>query len=64
MTFLICNNALKQFANYTARKSGVTQEVAIKELTDNLIPGAVLVPTMLIAINRAQEQGCSYLYSG
>jgi len=64
VTFLICNNALKQFANYTARKSGTTHEVALKELHDNLVPGAVLVPTMLIAINRAQERGCSYLYSG
>ena len=64
VTFLICNNALKQFANYTARKSGVAHDVALKELHDNLVPGAVLVPTMLIAINRAQERGCSYLYSG
>lgn len=63
-TFLLCNNALKQFANYTARKSGLSVEAAHRELTDNLIPGTVLVPTMLIAINRAQEHGCSYLYSG
>ena len=63
-TFLLCNNALKQFANYTARKSGLTVEAAHRELTENLVPGAVLVPTMLIAINRAQENGCSYLYSG
>jgi intracellular sulfur oxidation DsrE/DsrF family protein len=64
VTFLICDNALKQFANYTARKSGVTHDVALKELHDNLVPGAIAVPTMLIAINRAQERGCSYLYSG
>jgi RNA polymerase sigma factor (TIGR02999 family) len=64
VTFLVCNNALEQFATHTARKSGTTHEVALKELHDNLVPGAVLVPTMLIAIGRAQERGCAYLSSG
>ena len=63
-TFLICGNALNQFANYTAKKNGTTQEVALEELRANLLPGTIVVPTMLIGINRAQEQGCSYLYSG
>ena len=64
VTFLICDNALKQFSGYIARKSGSTPEQALEELRGNLVPGAIAVPTMLIAINRAQEKGCSYLYSG
>ena len=64
VTFLLCDNALKQFSGYVARKSGSTPEQAHEELRSNLVPGTVLVPTMLIAINRAQEKGCSYLYSG
>ncbi|HKG91909.1 MAG TPA: hypothetical protein VKA84_08470 [Gemmatimonadaceae bacterium] len=63
-TFLLCDNALTQFSGYLARRSGSTQDAAYQELRANLLPGTVLVPTMLIAINRAQERGCSYLYSG
>lgn len=64
VTFLLCDNALKQFSGYIARKGGSTPEQALEELRTNLVPGTVLVPTMLIAINRAQEKGCSYMYSG
>lgn len=59
-----CNLALTVVSGMTAPKAGVTADVAKKEWTAGLLPGVVLVPSGVYAVNRAQETGCTYCYGG
>jgi hypothetical protein len=59
-----CNLALTVVSGLTAAKAGVTADVAKKEWTAGLLPGIVLVPSGVYAVNRAQETGCTYCYGG
>lgn len=62
---LSCRTAMRGFAKSLAdeHKFGSADEIE-RDLTSSLIPGVVMVPTMVIAIGKAQERGCSYLYTG
>jgi len=64
VTFLICDSALRFAAEGLAAKSGRRVEEVHQDLRDGVVRGAVLVPAMIVAIGRAQERGCAYLYSG
>ena len=62
---LSCRTALRGMAHELAAKNKFGSEEDIeRDLTASLIPGVVLVPVMVIAIGRAQEQHCTYLYTG
>lgn len=62
---LSCRTALRYFAAELAgqKKFGSAEEIE-RDLTASLIPGVILVPAMIIAIGRAQEQHCTYVYTG
>ena len=62
---LSCRTALRGFADWMAseRKYGTKDEIE-RDLTASLLPGVVLVPAMIIAIGRAQEHGCAYIFTG
>lgn len=62
---LTCHNALRGMARGLARgkKFGTADEIE-RDLIASLVPGVVLVPAMVIAIERAQKQGCAYQYTG
>ncbi len=62
---LSCRTALRGLSAEFAKekKYGTAAEIE-RDLTGMLIPGVVLVPAMIIAIGRAQEQHCSYVYTG
>lgn len=62
--FLVCNTSLAQASRALASRTNQQQADVHRELVDALVPGAVLVAAMIIAINRAQERGCTYLYCG
>ena len=64
MIICACNIALTVVSSMAAPKAGVTADVAKKEWTANLLPGVVLVPSGVYAVNRAQETGCTYCYAG
>lgn len=59
-----CNMALGALSGMAAAKAGVTADVAAKEWTAGLLPGVVLVPSGVYAVNRAQEAGCTYCFGG
>lgn len=62
---LSCRTALRGLASELAEKKTFgTAEAIERDLTASLIPGVVLVPAMVIVISRAQEQRCTYLYTG
>lgn len=60
----VCHLALTALSSMAAKGAGVTPEVALKEWEAGLIPGAMLVPSGVLAVGRAQEHGCSYCFAG
>jgi intracellular sulfur oxidation DsrE/DsrF family protein len=60
--FIMCNNALNFWSMNVAKASGQTQEAVRAEFLANLVPGVVIVPAMVMAIDQAQARGCSYMH--
>jgi len=61
VVFLMCNNALKIRSRALATERGESFETVYEDLKASRIPGTVLVPALVIALNRAQEAGFSYV---
>ncbi len=59
--FLMCNTALRLRSRAIAKERGETYETVYKDLEASRLPGTILVPAMVVAINRAQEKGITYL---
>lgn len=59
--FLACNTALRKRAHAMSEALGVPYDALYAELSEGRIPGVILVPAMVVAVNRAQEAGFSYL---
>lgn len=59
-TFIICNNAMTFFAEMVAKAQGVEAEAVYEDFKAAILPGVVLVPAMVIAIEKAQQAGLSY----
>jgi len=62
--FTVCNVALTVISGMLASNAGVTGDAAKQEWTQSLMPGMNLVPVGVLAVNRAQERGCTYCYGG
>lgn len=59
-----CNVALTAFSGMAAAAAGLPPQNARAEWVANLIPGVVVVPAGVVAVNRAQEHHCTYSYGG
>lgn len=62
--FTVCNVAMTVLSGMTSKNAGVTPEAAKQEWQAHLIPGMNLVPSGVLAVNRAQEAGCTYCNGG
>jgi intracellular sulfur oxidation DsrE/DsrF family protein len=62
--FTACNVALTKISEKLAGNAGVTPAAAHDEWVAALQPGVTLVPIGVLAVNRAQEKGCTYCYGG
>jgi len=62
----VCNVALTVFSGMIASKmgGGATGESVKADLVANLVPGVVVVPSGVLAVNRTQEKGCTYTFAG
>ena len=58
--FTCCNVALTAVSGLLSKNAGVTPEAAYAEWRAGLLPGVTLVPSGVLAVNRAQEKGCTY----
>ncbi len=59
-----CNMALTVLSGMTSKNAGVDAATAKKQWVAGLVPGVVLVPSGVLAVNRAQEKGCTYCSGG
>ncbi|MBM4188347.1 MAG: hypothetical protein FJ206_13685 [Gemmatimonadetes bacterium] len=60
-TFLMCNNAFRLWVGRLAGMGFGKAEEIEPEIRANLVPGVVTVPAMVIAVNRAQRKGLTYI---
>jgi hypothetical protein len=59
--FAVCQMATRACSMAIARHTGGKPEEIYTELTSNLIPNAHMVPAGIVAVNRAQERGYSFV---
>ena len=58
---LVCNVALGNWARGWAERAKRDTEEVVAEARANLIPGAILVPSGIYGLIRAQNAGCAYM---
>ena len=57
----VCSMATRATAQVAAQKTGGNVDAIFKELTENLVPNGRMVPAGIVAVNRAQERGYSFV---
>jgi len=60
IVFLMCNTALRMRSRAIATERNETYETVYEDLKASRLPGMILVPALVVAINRAQEAGFTY----
>jgi intracellular sulfur oxidation DsrE/DsrF family protein len=60
----VCNIALTLTAGMVAKKLRKDGAAVKQEWVTSLLPGVQVVPSGVIAVNRAQEKGCAYCFAG
>lgn len=61
--FAVCSMSTRGIATRIAKANGLEVDAVIKEITSNLIGNAHMVPAGVLAVNRAQEHGYSFIYA-
>jgi intracellular sulfur oxidation DsrE/DsrF family protein len=58
---LVCNIAAGNVGHSIAERTKQDAESVQREVRANLVPGAILVPSGIYALIRAQNAGCAYM---
>jgi len=61
--FAVCQMSTRGIATRIAKANGVETDSIVKEITSNLIGNAHMVPAGVLAVNRAQEHGYTFIYA-
>jgi intracellular sulfur oxidation DsrE/DsrF family protein len=61
--FAVCAMSTRGIAGRIAKANGLETDSVFKEITANLIGNSRMVPAGVLAVNRAQERGYSFIYS-
>jgi intracellular sulfur oxidation DsrE/DsrF family protein len=61
--FAVCQMSTRGIAGRIAKANGLETDAVVKEITANLIGNARMVPAGILAVNRAQERGYSFIYA-
>jgi len=59
--FLVCNRASMNWARGAAERTKTDLEQVQNDVRNGLVPGAVLMPTGVFSLVRAQNAGCAYM---
>ena len=60
----VCNVALTVLSGFAADAAGLPKESAKQEWLAGMFRGVHVVPSGVLAVNRAQKKGCTYCYAG
>jgi intracellular sulfur oxidation DsrE/DsrF family protein len=60
--FAVCSMATRAAAQLAATKTGGNADAIFKELTENLVSNGHMVPAGIVAVDRSQERGYSFVY--
>ena len=60
--FILCNNAFNVWMGLLGGGDPAKSAELRKEFEPNMLPGVFLVPAMVVAVNQAQRNGCTYMY--
>jgi intracellular sulfur oxidation DsrE/DsrF family protein len=61
--FAVCATSTRGIAGRIAKANNVEVDAVVKEITANLIGNSHMVPAGILAVNRAQERGYSFIYA-
>jgi intracellular sulfur oxidation DsrE/DsrF family protein len=61
--FAVCQMSTRGIAARIAKANGLETDAVVKEIVANLIPNARMVPAGVLAVNRAQEHGYSFVFA-
>jgi intracellular sulfur oxidation DsrE/DsrF family protein len=61
--FAVCLMSTQGIAGRITKTNGVETDTVVKEIAANLIGNAHVVPACILAVNRAQERGYSFIYA-
>jgi intracellular sulfur oxidation DsrE/DsrF family protein len=62
--FGICDMALTVMSQMAGQKMKMDGAEIKKDWVSGILPGIQIVPSGVLAVNRAQEHGCTYCYAG
>ncbi len=62
--FGICDMALTVYSKMTGEKMKMDPADVKKDWVSGILPGIQIVPSGVLAVNRAQEHGCTYCFAG
>ena len=62
--FGICDIALTVYSKMVGDKMKMDAAEVKKDWVSGILPGIQIVPSGVLAVNRAQEHGCTYCYAG
>lgn len=62
--FGVCDMALTFYSMMHAKKANLDAAEVKKDWVAGIMPGIQIVPSGVLAINRAQELGCTYVFAG
>lgn len=62
--FIACGRSLRRHSGELANAFGTPVDQVRAELQANLLPGVIEVPAFIVAVNRAQEAGLTYVALG
>jgi intracellular sulfur oxidation DsrE/DsrF family protein len=60
----VCDMALTVYSGMIGKKMNMDPAAVKKEWVSTIFPGIQIVPSGVLAVNRAQEHGCTYCYAG
>ena len=63
MRFAVCETATRNICGRIARVMHCQPDSVFSDIEANLVPNARMVPAGIVALNRAQERGYSYVYA-
>jgi intracellular sulfur oxidation DsrE/DsrF family protein len=61
--FAVCQMSTRGIATRIAKANGLETDAVVKEIVANLIPNGRMVPAGVVAVNRAQEHGYSFVFA-